>query len=365
MSHRVYGFIGLGLIGGSIARALKAAEPDSEIIAYDPDKISMSQAYEEGVVDVLTSEIGPRFSDCEIVFLCAPVAYNIANAEKVRPYLGKNAILTDVSSVKSEIHSKIHSLGLDRVFVGGHPMAGSERVGYANSKAKLLENAYYIITETESNTKTQIDTFKELVAKMGAIPLIMSPNQHDFITAAVSHVPHVISASLVNLVRENDTPDEKMKMIAAGGFKDITRISSSSPVMWQQICLSNADNISALLQKYIQIVSQLKNAIDSHDPEQLLRAFDSARRYRDTFIDTSSGPIKTSNSIHVEIADEPGALAIVATILASHSINIKNVGIVHNREFETGSLRIELHDENDVKKAAEILEKHGFASTVG
>lgn len=243
-------------------------------------------------------------------------------------------------------------------------MAGSERIGFANSKAKLLENAYYIITETPETSKERTERYRRVVERVGAIPIVMSPQQHDFITAAVSHVPHVISASLVNLVKEKDTPDEEMKLIAAGGFKDITRISSSSPVMWQQICLSNADNISSLLGDYIDMLQDMRRAIDSKDPD-IIGFFDSARRYRDSFIDTSSGPIKTANAIHVEIPDEPGALAVVATLLASHALNVKNVGIVHNREFETGSLRIEMHDENDVRKAAEVLEKHGYPVTVG
>ena len=365
MTHCMFGFIGLGLIGGSIARALKAAHKDCRIVAYDTDKKAMSQAYEEGIVDVLVADIDSRFAECDFVFLCAPVSFNIANAEKVKPFLKEGAILTDVGSVKSEMHAKIHDLGLDGCFIGGHPMAGSERIGFANSKAKLLENAYYIVTRTEKSTDAQVERYCGLVKDIGAIPLVMTASQHDYITAAVSHVPHVISASLVNLIHDNDSPGEEMKMIAAGGFKDITSISSSSPVMWQQICLTNSENISKLLQSYIDSLVKAKAAIDSHCPEELIRFFDSARKYRESFIDSSKGPIKSANCIHVEIYDEPGTLAVVATILASNSINVKNVGIIHNREFETGSLRVDLHDERDVQKAKQALEKHGYSVTVG
>lgn len=365
MTQQTVGFLGLGLIGGSIARALKENSPGTKIIAFDPDKDSLSQAYKDNVVDVVSSAIDSQFSDCAFVFLCAGVESNCKNAETVAPFLGEKTILTDIGSVKSIIHEKIRELGLENRFLGGHPMAGSERSGYNNSKSKLLENAYYIITHTDSNTPEQISAYRELVVSLGAIPILMSPNQHDFITAAVSHVPHVISASLVNLVREKDGPEEEMKMIAAGGFKDITRISSSSATMWRQICLTNSENICSLLDDYIGIVEDMKASIVSHDPDKLENFFDSARRYRDSFIDTSSGPIKTINAIHVEIPDEPGALAIVTTILASNRINIKNVGIVHNREFETGSLRIELHDESEVERAARTLNGHGYAVNIG
>ncbi len=365
MTQQTIGFLGLGLIGGSIAHALKENLPETKIIAFDPDKESLSQAYKDGVVDVVSSGIDSQFSDCRFVFLCAGVEANAVNARTVAPFLGETAILTDIGSVKSPIHEKIRELGIEHKFVGGHPMAGSERSGYANSKSKLLENAYYIITGTKSNTPEQISEYRSLVTAMGSIPIVMSPEQHDFVTAAVSHVPHVISASLVNLVRKRDGPNEEMKMIAAGGFKDITRISSSSAYMWQQICLTNANNICSLLDDYIKIIDSMKESILAHDPDMLMGFFESARKYRESFIDSSSGPIKTSNAIHVEIPDEPGALAIVSTILASNSINIKNVGIIHNREFETGSLRVELHDETDVKSAADILESHGYQVIIG
>ena len=354
------GFIGFGLIGGSIARALKDSGKDVRIIAYDTDRNAMTQAYRDGTADIILSEIGPAFSDCDFIFLCAPVKANMANAEKVKPFLSPGTVLTDVGSVKGEMHRRMEELGLGDVFIGGHPMAGSERTGYANSKAKLLENAYYVITATEKTQQSKLEKYRALVEAMGAIPLVMSFGLHDRVTAAVSHVPHVISASLVNLVEDSDSPEGEMRMIAAGGFRDITRISSSSPEMWRDICLTNAENVSALLDGYIRSLEDIKESIESGDGERLLSFFGSARRYRDTFPESSSGPIKTDNSVHAEIPDEPGALAVIMTQIAARGINVKNVGIVHNREFETGSLRIELHDRNDVENVKSLLSAHGY-----
>ena len=158
-------------------------------------------------------------------------------------------------SVKSGIHERIRALGLDGQFIGGHPMAGSERYGYANSKARLLENAYYILTPTPKTSPDQLKDYERLVVSMGAIPLVLDADQHDYVTAAISHLPHIIASSLVNLVRESDSEDGTMKMIAAGGFKDITRIASSSPDMWQQICLTNTDNIVRLDRKSTRLNS--------------------------------------------------------------------------------------------------------------
>ena len=362
MSFNKFGFLGLGLIGGSIARAIKKTTPESYIVAYTPHRSTVDAAFEEKIIDKPLYEIGSDFSDCDIIFLCAPVEINNENLEKLFPYIVNDKILiTDIGSVKNQIHNKVKALGLNKQFIGGHPMAGTERIGFGNSKASLLENAYYILTKTEDTNESQLSDYYELVKKIGAIPLIVPFKQHDYITAAISHVPHVVSASLVNLVHDNDSKDQLMKTIAAGGFKDITRISSSSPVMWQQICTTNSDNISKLLSKYIESLADIKKAIDSHDEDKLYSFFDSARQYRESFIETSSGPIMQTFTIHVDIADKPGNLAKVATLLSDNEINIKNIGIVHNREYERGTLRIELHDLNGKNSALNILKDNGYS----
>lgn len=360
MSDLVCGFIGLGLIGGSIAKALKERVGHVSIIAYDINPASLSAALDEGIADLICDSIDERFHNCDYLFLCAPVQKNDENLKLLRHILSPDCILTDVGSVKTDIHRHIAQLELEDQFIGGHPMAGSERYGYINSKAVLLENAYYILTPTDRVPVEKVDAYRKLVEQMGAIPLVLTCEQHDYVTAAVSHLPHVIASSLVNLVRDSDSKEGIMKMIAAGGFKDITRIASSSAVMWQQICLTNTDNILSLLDDYIASLSRIREQLSARDEEALYRLFDSARIYRDSFISASSGPIKISYSLNIDIADEPGALASIATILALNSINIKNIGITHNRESEDGVLRIEFYDEADRSRAADILSSKGY-----
>ena len=356
MKQLTCGFIGLGLIGGSIARALREKLPDTRIIAFDINEDTLKLAKEEGIVDISTTSIDSSFSKCDYLFLCAPVQKNDENLDAVKKILSPDCLLTDVGSVKTDIHKTIKAAGLEHQFIGGHPMAGSERVGFVNSKAVLLENAYYILTPTDTVSTEKLEHYRELVQILGAIPLILSYEQHDYVTAAVSHLPHVIASSLVNLVRDSDSSDGIMKMIAAGGFKDITRIASSSAVMWQQICLTNTENISKLLEELIDF----KKEIDTRNDDALYELFDSARIYRESFINTSSGPIKRDFAITVDIADEPGALASIATILALNNISIKNMGIVHNREFEGGVLTIEFYEEDSIEKAKNILTPKGY-----
>lgn len=360
MNQSVFGFIGLGLIGGSIARAIREKIPGSTIIAYDIHTESLLAAQEEAVADVITFSIDENFRNCNLIFLCAPVRRNQENIRHLKKYLAPECLLTDVGSVKSDIHLAIEAEGLSSRFIGGHPMAGSERVGYVNSKAMLLQNAYYILTPTDQVSREQTDALQNLVKLLGALPLVLTCRQHDYVTAAVSHLPHVIAASLVNLVRDSDSREGIMKMIAAGGFKDITRIASSSAVMWQQICLTNTENISRLLSAYIASLETVKAQLDQHNGDCLYDFFEDARVYRDSFISAPSGPIKRSYSINIDIADEPGALASIATILALNGISIKNIGIVHNREFEGGVLRIEFYEEISVEKGRQILNNKGY-----
>ena len=219
-------------------------------------------------------------------------------------------------------------------------MTGSERFGYANSKASLFENAYYILTPTAGTPEDKVSDYRKLVETIGAIPLVLPYEQHDYVTAAISHLPHVIAASLVNLVKNEDSKDGVMKMIAAGGFKDITRIASSSPAMWQQICLTNTDNVVSLLSQYIDNLCEFREQLKQKDADVLYQFFDTARTYRESFINVSSGPIKTEYVITVDIADKPGAIAAIASLLAMHDVSIKNIGINHNRELAEGALLI-------------------------
>lgn len=360
MSQLHIGFIGLGLIGGSIARALRKNQSEVTITAYDINSATLETALKDGVIDTASTQIDTHFYDCDYIFLCAPVQKNDANLMAVKQVMSPSCTLTDVGSVKTDIHKHIAEAGLEEQFIGGHPMAGSERFGYANSKAKLLENAYYILTPTEKTSSQRLEHYRSLVQSMGAIPLVLDYDQHDYVTAGISHLPHVIAASLVNLVKDADNEDGIMKLVAAGGFKDITRIASSSAAMWQQICLTNTENISELLGRYIDSLSRIKRQLDDRQGEALYQLFDSARIYRDSFINASSGPIKRVYAFNIDIDDRPGMLALVASTLAFSQINIKNIGIVHNREFEEGVLRIEFYDEASLEAAKQLLSTPQF-----
>ena len=354
------GFIGLGLIGGSIAKAVRRYYPDYEILAFDKNRETLALAVQEGVIDTACSYIDENFSGCRYLFLCAPVSCNTAYLSQLKDLIGSSCVLTDAGSVKTSIHEEIIALGMEENFIGGHPMAGSEKSGFVNSKAHLIENAYYILTPSARVSEEKVRAYREFVTSLKALPVILDYREHDYITGTISHLPHIIASTLVNYVRDTDTKDELMKALAAGGFKDITRIASSSPVMWQQICLKNSANISRILDGYISALKNARDAVCSGSEDALYSLFESSRDYRNSMPDGSAGPIKKQFALYCDIIDEAGGIATIATILASNNINIKNIGIVHNREFEEGVLRIEFYDEDASAKASSLLRKYRY-----
>ena len=360
MSTTTIGFIGLGLTGGSIAKALRKFHPEYRLMAYSATPATLELAKKENLIDVSLSSQDERFCECDYIFLCAPVSTNIQYLDFLKTVIHPDCIITDVGSVKGEIHQAVTMLGLDGNFIGGHPMAGSEKTGLKNAKDYLLENAYYLITPGGEISVTKLGNFLDLVQSMGAIPMVLTYEEHDYITAAVSHLPHIVAASLVNLVHNLDTPDHHMRTVAAGGFKDITRIASSSPDMWQPICLENRRQISRVLDEYIRLLVQARCWVDQEEATDIYRMFEQAREYRDDIPDNFGGPIRKTYDIYCDIYDEAGGIATVATMLATNNISIKNIGIIHNREFGEGVLRIEFYDQESCSTAEKVLSDRNY-----
>lgn len=360
MKDTTFGFIGLGLIGGSIARGIKRACPTARIMAYMRTRAKLEQAKEDGIVDVILDGIGEPLLECDIIFLCTPVEYNAQYLTQIRPFLKPGALITDVGSTKEDIHRVVTTLHMEKFFVGGHPMAGSEKTGYENSTDHLLENAYYIVTPTAKTKQEDADRLVEIARSIGSIPIVLDYHEHDRIVAAISHLPHLIASSLVNLVKDSDNQSELMKRLAAGGFKDITRIASSSPEMWEQICMTNRKNISSILGDYITSLTRIQKELDNAEQRSIYHLFETSRDYRNSLPAKGSGALQPIYELYCDMVDEAGGIATLATILASNQISLKNIGIVHSREFIEAVLRIEFYDEQSMVQAADILRKHRY-----
>lgn len=373
MNDTTIAFIGLGLIGGSLAKGIKRARPDIRIMAYMRTRSKLEQAKKDGIVDVILDGIDEQLKECDLIFLCTPVEYNAQYLSKIRSYLKPGALITDVGSTKTDIHEEILRQGLTDYFVGGHPMAGSEKTGYENATDHLLENAYYIVTPPEGLDQSGSETgnippkyaenANRIIAvaqTVGAIPLVLDYREHDKVVAAISHLPHLVASSLVNLVKDADSPAGTMKRVAAGGFKDITRIASSSPEMWEQICMTNVEPIADMLERYIGSLQDILSEIKGHQGEAIYKLFEKSRDYRNTITDRAKGSVEPSYAFSVDVADEVGAISTIAVILAAKGISIKNIGINNNRERGEGALKIEFYDEASMTAAWKRLEYYKY-----
>ncbi len=357
---RQVGFIGLGLIGGSIAKNIRRLFPRTVLVAYDVDRGALRQAVEDHVVDQAADAIDGSFAACELIFLCAPVHFNMDALHALKSIIDPSCIVTDVGSVKTDICRAAVKEGMSRCFIGGHPMVGSEKSGYRHASDRLIEQAYYFLTPFPETDREKLERLNDYIGRLGAIPILFDWEQHDRAAASISHIPHIIASGLVNLVRAHDDENGILKQLAAGGFKDITRIASSSPVVWQHICLSNPENIQLQLEDFIHELERLKTAIQQKDADYLHDYFQRACDYRDSIPNQAVGVISKVFESYANIPDLPGELAKVTTLMADHAISLSNIGIVSNRLYEEGALRIVFHDGASCRKARQVLAEAGY-----
>lgn len=275
-------FIGFGLIAGSIAKAFRLHYPKCHLSAFAPSGRNTTPAFADGTLDYIMQSITDGVEDSDLVILCGPVSLNEVNMEEIAPHLKNGAILTDVGSVKGNIVKKAANLGIASSFIGGHPMAGSEKTGYSFASPTLLEGTKYILTPTKDNHQDDIDALAGLLSITKCHVIITDTSKHDKATAAISHVPHLISAALVKQVMQEDFEDGFMKKIAAGGFRDTTRIAASSPAMWKQICETNSDNIISDLESYIGYLEEIKDSLINKDFDAIRELFEIVGPYRES-----------------------------------------------------------------------------------
>lgn len=354
------GVIGLGIIGGSLVKAIAKKGLSGYVVAYDLNGEAVETAWQEGTVHLVADESYKAFRGCEIIFICVPVDKIPSSIRKLSTIVNQNCILTDVGSTKTNVLSAISKMPLDCPFIGGHPMAGSEACGYRAARANLFENAYYVLTPTRHCSPSHVERLSQFIGALGALPVVMEADKHDYATAAISHVPHVLASALVSTIKQLDDQDNIMHMLAAGGFKDITRIASSSPGIWESICLTNRENIIYILDELEKNIDLFKGVLSRNEEKALNSFFCNAKEYRDSFSDKRIGALLRTYDIVVDVEDRPGVIAHIASLLGNHDINIKNIGINNSREMEGGAMEICFYDQDSQQASHRILKGMGY-----
>lgn len=356
--------IGLGLIGGSVAIAIKNGNSESVIFGYDLNKEQLELAKALGVIDEPVDNILEHIHKMDYIVLATPVLQAREILENLLEANLKNgAIITDVGSTKTQIMDYVGKFARKDVFVvGGHPMAGSHKSGIIAANDHLFENAIYILTADQATPRSKVDELKELLKGTKANIIEMSASMHDEMVGLISHFPHMIASSLVNLVKNSDFEDEDIKRLAAGGFRDITRIASSNPMMWRDIFFQNQRPLLDLMESWQKEMDAVKEMIKKRSIDELYQYFYDAKAYRDDLPQKKKGAIPAFFDIYVDVKDEPGAIANVTNILAANAINLTNIRIIETREDIMGVLRLSFRSYEDSGLAIKVLAKHDYSS---
>lgn len=278
--------IGVGLIGGSLARALRAAQAVGEIVGCNRDAGQLRRALELGVIDRAEIDVARAVQDADVVVVATPVGAMESVFAQIAPRLTPNMIVTDVGSSKASVVAAARTAfgTLPPAFVPGHPIAGTEKSGVEASFAELFQQRKVILTPLPETRSTALAMVRALWEVTGAQVIEMSVDHHDQVLAATSHLPHVLAYTLVHCLARMDDSREIFNY-AAGGFRDFTRIASSDPRMWYDICLANRDELLGVIRKFGIELEHVAKALRAGDGEYLLKVFQQAKEARDRFLE--------------------------------------------------------------------------------
>lgn len=351
---------GVGLIGGSLALCFKGKE-GLTVVGHAHRPESAIKYVSRGVVDQATLSVEEAALDADFIFLCVPVGMLEDYLQQLSKLpLKPGCIITDVGSTKASIAACAVSLDFPDVhFIGGHPMAGSERSGVEAASSLLFENAYYVLTPPPGVPDDAYHALEALLLHTKAQIVRLDPERHDEIVGAISHLPHIIAVALVNQIHAYDNTDSLYSTLAAGGFRDITRIASSDPIIWRDILLNNRTVMLRLLKDWNQEVSSFIELLETADGEGI-EAFSEANGFRSQLPERRKGMITPLFDLHIDVPDHPGIIGRIATELGDQGINLSNVQIIESREDVPGIMRLSFRQENDMERAKILLQHNDY-----
>lgn len=353
--------VGTGLVGASLGMALAKLDDVAEVVGYDRDKRQLEVALERGAVTRAAASAFDAVDGTDVTVLAVPVSTIGKVACEIAHALRPGAILTDVASVKGRIVKAMQAVVPRSVqVIGGHPMAGSHETGAAYATADLFVGATYLLTPTIDTDGEAYRCLHGLIGRIGARVLAVSPERHDLLVAVVSHLPQLAATTLMNLAagRARDEHAELL-LLAAGGFRDATRVAASNPDLWLDICAENRDAIVAVLDDYRERIGALRSVLSIGDEQGLRQALSDARAARRALPgkETVTGALV---ELRLAIPDQPGVIAQVATTIGRLGVNIEDIAIEHAPEGGRGTLRLAIIGPAKARDARKALEAQGY-----
>ena len=352
--------VGLGLMGGSLALGLRGKNTSGRrIIGIDQDPQAVQKALEIRAVDEAYTDLEKGVGKADIIFLAVPHGEAVRMAPKLARLLPAGALVTDMASIKEGITKAMEILPAAAEFLGGHPMTGSERQGIGAADPYLFENAAYVLTPTKSTSPKAVERVGALVRELGAEVIVLSPERHDQIVAAISHLPHLVAGALVHTVSREEDRELAFSM-AAGSFRDGTRVAVSSPQMWRGICLDNRKALLHYLSLYRQQLERVETLIEEGQSDDLLEFFKGSRDLRQKLPPRGKGFLTPLFDVVVLVEDTPGIIGEMASLLGQAGINITEIEVLRVREAEEGSIRFGFKTAAEREKALGLLRQVGI-----
>ena len=354
--------IGLGLIGGSLSLALQRNE-NIHVIGFDRRYQTTDEAYRRSIIDEIAPSVRYAIERADIVIFATPVNTTVKLLREAEHWTFRDGVIvTDTGSTKVPIMEAATPLVEQGVtFIGGHPMAGSHKSGIAAAKELLFENAYYVLTPYDDNQQRAVETLRDLLQPTKAKVVVLDAYKHDRMTAMVSHFPHVIASSLVDRLAEEKEEEPFVAKLAAGGFRDLTRIASADPKMWRDITLQNRSELLRQVEHWMKAMDNVRDMIERADADEIFAFFERSKKVRDglpsTFAGATQGALYMTFDLHIDIPDHPGSIAEITKVLADHEISITNIRIVETRTDVYGILVVSFQNTDDRRKARNVLEE--------
>lgn len=355
--------IGVGLIGGSLGLVWKKRIETVRIVGLDNTAV-LEAARKRGAIDEGATIVEDAVRDADVIVLAAPLRTIVGTLAAIAPHLKDGAIVTDVGSVKRPVLDQATDVLPDNaIFVGGHPMAGSERRGVEHADEFLFENATYVLCPSgDVDLASTQPKFIELIRATGARLLILDADRHDRIAATVSHLPQLLAVGLMNYAAERNEQDDAFLKLAAGGFRDMTRIASSSFAVWRDILVANNGPILDALAGFASGIQKLRGRMGTEDLEALEEAFREAQAARESIPRDTKGFLHPLADVYVYAEDRPGELLSIARILHDASLNIKDIELLKIREGTGGAFRIGFADPPSAEAAVQALAAAGYTA---
>jgi prephenate dehydrogenase len=354
--------IGVGLIGGSLGLALKRGRRRLTVVGYDQTPVLKKalrlKAIDEAATDLLSAVIR---SDCLV--LATPISTSLDIIRRIGRFVPPGTIVSDVCSTKAAVvtAAKKH-FPRNVLFIGGHPLAGSEKGGIESADPLLFENAYYVLcppkSTRRSREKDQLKALVDLLEVTGARLIFLDPAVHDRVVASVSHIPQLLAVGLMNMLSKQR--GSTSLQLAAGGFRDMTRVASSPFDVWADILGTNKNEISHSLRLLIRGLGRYRSFIDSSQIEKFGAEFFMARKMRDSIPRDMKGFHRQLVDVFVSVQDKPGSLSRITTALYRRRINIKDIELLKVREGETGTFRLSFDTGIIADQAVATLRKAGY-----